>query len=125
MLPNFEVFELFEDEDFIQLKVEKELMRACLRGVAERALPLVSTYSKRIDCECWSPSDVREHVIGFGECFAPFAEALFKDSIPGYALLRVHPESILRDYADHTCKKCRLEMMHIFYVLRQRRRRHG
>ena len=72
--------------------------------------PLVSTYSKRIDCECWSPSDVREHVIGFGECFAPFAEALFKDSIPGYALLRVHPESILRDYADHTCNSCLQKM---------------
>ena len=93
------VIERFSDSDFEELGIEMELMKNRFRGLQERALPLiVSQGICKSDCGNWSPEEVREHVLGFGEYCRPLSEWLFELRVDGFALKRTKPESTLQSF---------------------------
>ena len=96
------IVEHFTDADFDELEVEKDTVRNVLKGLVKRAIPEISLQArKKVDCQNWEPEDVRDYVSQIGEFCQELADALFESKIPGFALCYTHPETLLRDYADH------------------------
>ena len=94
--------------------MKKDVIRNSLKALVKKARPeIYMSSSKKIDCQDWTPAQVREHVLQFGEFCESLAEALFQSKIPGCGLQSTPPQKILEDFAEHfsTLKSELLEFM--------------
>ena len=94
--------EHFTDTDFDELKVEKEVVRNILKGLAKRAICEIGIQAKeQVDCQNWTAETVRDHVLQFGDFCQGFAQALYESGATGYALYLTPPETTLEEYGEH------------------------